>query len=303
MAKPPNKGSTEKLSIPMIKLPPGNPHQTRATTRATTSTKATPLQSVNPIVSQEMQGSKGKAVESGRGVTHASSKQAPSSLQVIAEALNIILEKEKPEKRIRSLLEGVLIFIRDMEKEKKGAVESTREQPEVSTLHKTIKQDLSKMYAAIAKQMDRILDTASVTLENTEKTLANIQNMKEATNKISNKVGKVNEAMDKIATTTQSYHDAFVQNSVAANKPSLDPKVLGDMECRARQILIDIYDEDGNNTLAKSLTELVAKANETIGKIEDTDKLAKDLVESVLQTRKGGLILTLNSKEVASWLR
>ena len=98
-------------------------------------------------------------------------------------------------------MEGVLIFIRDTEeKEKKEVAESTREQPEVSTLHKTIKQDLSKMYMALTKQMDRILGTTSVTLENTEKTLADIQNMKEATNKISNKVEKVNEAVDKIAT-------------------------------------------------------------------------------------------------------
>jgi hypothetical protein len=90
---------------------------------------------------------------------------------------------------------------------------------------------------------------------------------------------------------------------VAANKLSLDPKVLGDMERRAQQILIDIFDKDGNDTLAKSLTELVMKANETIGKIEDADKPAKVLVELVLQTCKGGLVLMLNSKEVASWLR
>jgi len=49
--------------------------------------------------------------------------------------------------------------------------------------------------------------------------------------------------------------------------------------------------------------ELVAKANETIGKIEDAGKPAKVLVELALQTYKGGLVLMLNSKEAASWLR
>ena len=157
-----------------------------------------------------MQGSKGKVAEGGRGAAHAGSKQAPSSLQVIAEAINIILDKEKPEERVRSLLEGVLLYIRETEeKEKKEEAVSAREQPEVSTLHKLIKLDLSKMYAALAKQMDGILDTASVTLENTEKTLAGIQSMKEATSEISSKVGKVNDATDKIATTTQSYRNAL----------------------------------------------------------------------------------------------
>jgi uncharacterized protein YoxC len=304
MSKTPDKGGTEKLSIPTIKLPPGKPHQTRATTLAASSTKATPLQSANPIVTKEAQGSKGKAAESDRGATHTSNTQAPSALQLIAEALNTIIAKEKPERRIKSLLEGVLIFIRDTEeRELKEVAESARGHPEVSSLQKTLKQDLSKLHAALSKQLDGILGTASVTLENTEKTLADIQNMKEATNEISSKVGKVNEAADKIATTTQSYRDALTQNPVTANKSSLDPKVLGDMERRARQILVDIHDEDGNDTLAKSLTELIAKANETIGKIEDADKPEKVLVESALQTRKGGLVLTLNSKEAASWLR
>ncbi len=75
------------------------------------------------------------------------------------------------------------------------------------------------------------------------------------------------------------------------------------MEHRARQILIDVFDEDNNNTLTRSLTKQIVKANKAIGKIEDADKLTKVNVESALQTQKGGLVLTLNSKEAANWLR
>ena len=56
------------------------------------------------------------------------------------------------------------------------------------------------------------------------------------------------------------------------------------MECKARQILIDIFDEEGNNTLTKSLTELIVKANKAIGKIEDANKPDKVIVETALQT-------------------
>lgn len=110
--------------------------------------------------------------------------------------------------------------------------------------------------------------------------------------------------MDKIASNTQMYGDALTQSPAAVvSKFTPDPRVLGDMEHKARQILIDIFDEEGNNTLAKSLTELITKANEVIGKIEDTDKPDKVIVESALQTQKGRLVMTLNSKEAASWLR
>ena len=109
---------------------------------------------------------------------------------------------------------------------------------------------------------------------------------------------KVNDAADKIASDTQTYRDVLAQGLAAVvSKFALDPRVLGNMECKAWQILIDIFNEEGNNTLAKSLTELVVKANEAIGRIEDIDKPDKVIVESTLQTYKGRLVMTLNSKE------
>ncbi len=242
--------------------------------------------------------SKEKETEIGNTPINSNNKQKPTMLQTVVKAIHMIIDKDKPDKKVRASLEDMLKFISDMEEKENKRAESAMAQPEVSTLYKAIKQDLSRMHEALARQMDGVLDTASATLTNTEKTLTDTQNLKEETKEISSKVRKVNDA-----TTMQSYHDILAQSLAAVSKPSLDPKVLGDMECRAQQILIDIFNEDGNNTLSKSLTELIAKANETIGKIEDVDKPAKVYIESALQTCKGGLILTLNNKEAANWLR
>jgi hypothetical protein len=75
------------------------------------------------------------------------------------------------------------------------------------------------------------------------------------------------------------------------------------MECKARQILIDIFDDDANNVLSKSITEVIARANEALDKIDDAEKPDKVKVESALQSHKGALILTLNSKEAVTWLK
>ena len=75
------------------------------------------------------------------------------------------------------------------------------------------------------------------------------------------------------------------------------------MECKAQQILINIFDEEDGITLSKSMTKVIARANETLKKVEDTDKLAKVQVESALQTCKRALVLTLNSREAANWIR
>jgi hypothetical protein len=175
--------------------------------------------------------------------------------------------------------------------------------PEVSILHRAIKYDLSNIYTALKKKLLGILDNMGETLENSEKALADMQEIKVAAKDIASKIGKVTDATDKIATTTQSYRDILAQNPVPVNKPSLDPKVLSDMECRAQQVLVEIFNEEGNNTLEKSLTELVSKANDALDKIKDTDKPSKVLVETALKTRKSGIVFTLNSKEAANWLR
>ncbi len=75
------------------------------------------------------------------------------------------------------------------------------------------------------------------------------------------------------------------------------------MECKAQQILIDIFNEEDSITCSKSMSKVIARANETLKKMEDTNKLTKVHVESALQTCKGALVLTLNSKEAVTWIR
>jgi hypothetical protein len=87
------------------------------------------------------------------------------------------------------------------------------------------------------------------------------------------------------------------------HKISAPPRILGDMECRAKQILINIYNEEGNNTLEKSLVELIAKANEILDTMTDTDKPKEVKVEAALKTKKNAILLTMNSKEAAIWIR
>ncbi len=118
-----------------------------------------------------------------------------------------IIDRDKPDKKVKTSLEDMLKFIRDMEEKENKWAESTLVQPEVSTLHKAIRQDLMKMHKALAKQIDSVLDTASITLKNTEKALADTQNLKETNKEISSKVGKVNDTADKIASDTKTYWD------------------------------------------------------------------------------------------------
>src|SRR5438270_11247751 len=83
----------------------------------------------------------------------------------------------------------------------------------------------------------------------------------------------------------------------------MNPKVLCDMECKDKQILIDIFNEEGTNTLSKSLTELLDKANKVLDSIKDRDKPEIVKVKSLHKTRENVILLMLNSKKAVNWLR
>jgi hypothetical protein len=129
------------------------------------------------------------------------------------------------------------------------------------------------------------------------------EELKGGTNELISKIGNVTTVADKIADTTQSYRDVLVARQAPAHMTSVDPKVLGDVERRAKQILIDLYDKDGANILGRSLEEQVGKANEVIDKMTDANKPGKAKVVSANVTKKGAILLTLDSKETAIWIR
>jgi len=218
----------------MGKLPHRNHYQMRAATQADTTNKVvTQPNAAEDTTSKEVQGTKSKAAEASKGEMGGSIKQSATSLQVIASAINQLLEKDRVEKPVRIMLERILKFIKTQEEVEKKKVVISVAYSEVSTSHKELKQDLAKMHEALATQIGNIQATMSSALANTAKTLADTKELTETTKEIASKVGKVNDAANKITTTTQSYSNALKHSPAAMVKHSLDPKVLGDMECKA----------------------------------------------------------------------
>ncbi len=234
MSKPLNKGGTERPATPTIKIPPGTHYQMRAATQTTGNAKPATIQSgTASIPPRGTQSSKEKETENSNTLTKSSNKQKSTTIQTIVKVIHMIIDKDKPDRKVRASLEDLLKFISDVEEKENKRAESTMAQPEVSTLYKAIKQDLSKMHKALAKQIDSVLGTTSTTLKNSEKSLADNQNLKKMTKEIFSRVGKVNNATDRIASNTQTYRDVLAQNPAVPSKFALDPKVLRDMEHRA----------------------------------------------------------------------
>ena len=298
MLNPPTKGAS--AGVPQPK--PAVPRVTRSSTSAAASSKN--LSDPNEAASNEKQHT--QATESPADVAlappHKEFFTSIATLQPIVEALNKILDGNGS---TIVIIKGVFRYIKELEMAEgrdKGKLEI---QAEVSSFRNAFKTQLSQMQDELNHRLNGITATMNVTLEMTEKTLKVAEEIKGKTSDIMSDVGKVTSVMGKIADTTQSYCDALTARHPASssNKSSVDPKILSDMERRDRQILVDIYDEEGTSTMDKSLSELMDKANEALDKMTDASKPKNAKVVGVHKTKRNAILLTLNSKEAVTWVR
>ena len=162
---------------------------------------------------------------------------------------------------------------------------------------------MGKFYKGLNGQLNSITSPLNVTLESSEKAQKALEGLINNSSAILSKIGNVTSTADKIADATQSYQDVLVTRQTPAYRTSVDPKVLGDMERKAKQILVDIFDKEGTNTLEKSLTELISKANKAFDKMNKAAKPALVKVETAYKTKKNVILFMLNSKEAANWVR
>jgi len=262
----------------------------------------------------------------------------PAPLKVIAEMLTSIIRDGKPGTHIKQEILKVITFAKESEAIVEGEGKEGEARTNVSDAHlalrediraalrkdlvklhdsleiqivkvqqicdtKAVKSDLGKFYEGLNGQLNGISSTLNVTLESSEKARKASEGLINDSSAILSKIGNVTSAADKIADATQSYRDVLVTRQTPVYRTSVDPKVLGDMERKAKQILVDIFDEEGTNTLEKSLTELISKANEAFDKMNEAAKPALVKVETAHKTKKNAILFTLNSKEAANWVR
>ena len=306
MPKPPTNGGSETQT--QAKSAQSNLRITRSATATQAAANGKPIsqQSTKKDLSPKEQNNGEKSAEVNVGATTAARKPATTLsalLKPIVEALYRILDGEDSTERI---IEGIFRYIKEAEKaERIARVSKEREeiQEEVSTLRKGFTAELCKVQEDLNNRLNGITGVVNVTLETSEKALKVAEEVKGSARDILNKLGKVTNVADKIADTTQSYRDALVNRQTPSLKANADPKVLGDIDRRAKQLLVDVYGDEGNATLEKSLTEIISKANRVLDGMTDGNKPEEVKVEVALKTKRNAVLLTLNTKEAANWIR
>jgi len=217
--------------------------------------------------------------------------------------LSAVIQSGKLDTLTKQNVVKVIKIAKEVEAKEAPRVISGGEEEKVSAICLAIWGDLVKLHNSLEKKILQVHEGSKAILDNTSKILTSVEEAKTDTKDLASKVNKVTETMDKIASDTNSYQSALLSKPAQTNKNVIDPKVLSDMDRKVRQILMDIYNKDEDNILSKSLTAVIEKANETIAGLKCASKLKDIKVIMALKTHGKAVLLTLNSKEVVSWIR
>ena len=204
-----------------------------------------------------------------------------SALQKIADTISHIITKDSIDRSTKKSLKEVLSFIQEENEKERLREAKLKVIVEESAI---IRSDMVDIYNALKKQLDSIQDTSNATLTSLDKLLKDTESIAATTKDLTGKVGKIMDTADKIATDTLKYWDTVLSRPMQALRANADPKVLGDLDHKARQILVELFSTKGDITFGKSLTDLATKANEAIGEIVDIRKPKDIKVEMLFKT-------------------
>jgi hypothetical protein len=300
MSKPPLKGAAPTQA--QTRTVSAKVHQTRSTTTASTGNNPSSQNSPKtPNGHAQTTLTSANTTESNQLSTGSTPTESP--LKVIIGLLKQFVNIYKLDNAGRHRLEEIIVFAQTEAGKECSSRHTGAEQLSVSSIRKAVFADLVEMHNSLASRINGVQETANATLTAAERVAKEAEVSKDAVKDLADNLGKVTEATNKLAKDTSPYRTALLSNGRQANAVNADPRVLYDLDRRDKQILIDIFDKEGTNTLANSLAELVGKANEALGKIEDANKPKDIKVLAASKGRRQTVLLTLNSKEAVQWIR
>ncbi|KAN0129960.1 hypothetical protein V8E53_012215, partial [Lactarius tabidus] len=149
-----------------------------------------------------------------------------------------------------------------------------------------------------------LLETASKEIEQA------VQSIKAVAGEMGKSIVQVTDTSTQLASTATNYKDALLKSSEQQTQPrpyppqekpsQSDPKVIRDIDRKARQILIDTKDD---KLLSASLAEIKEKVHTAISVITNPPPPKEATILEISKLRKGGFTILFKEKETTDWLQ
>ncbi|KAN0131821.1 hypothetical protein V8E53_010349 [Lactarius tabidus] len=149
-----------------------------------------------------------------------------------------------------------------------------------------------------------LLETASKEIEQA------VQSIKAVAGEMGKSIVQVTDTSMQLASTATNYKDTLLKSSEQQAQPrphppqekpsQSDPKVIRDIDRKARQILIDTKDD---KLLSASLAEIKEKVHTAISAITNPPPPKEATILEISKLCKGGFTILFKEKEITDWLQ
>lgn len=228
-----------------------------------------------------------------------------SSESAILHNISLALDKTISNHQMSDQLKVALTSIQKyanktlVERGKRDLLQITIE--DVRGIRKDLLADISGIYSTLENKIGNLVDGHKRILQATETLAKEAKGINAATKEIETTVTKVKDTTNTIASTTTTYRDALLSQPAQPTKAVSDLRLQDDIERKAKQILVRVYSDEMRD---KSLAAIKDMANKAITEIDETfERPEKVEVENVTLMRNGAVLLQLNTRQAADWLR
>lgn len=185
-------------------------------------------------------------------------------------------------------------------------------QEEMHKMSSFIKSSLAEQSKALSPSED-LVETVTTLMQVASDMSKSINEATTATTQISDTANSYKQAL--LRTTNQTYQpqqarfnaDSYTDEEGLLPSPQntgnyeqIDPRILRDIDRKARQILVDTMDP---NITEASLTEIKEKVCTAISKIANPAPPKDTTVLEITKLRKGGITILFKDKEVVEWIQ
>ena len=234
-------------------------------------------------------------------------EHTPCTALNIAYALTSLAEAYKIPENVAKAVGYLAEALRYTEQHAQATASSTALPDLMKELQSNISAELDNRISALENKLT-LSTTAREQLESVAKELGQAtDSIKTSIKDVGNSIAQVTDTSSQLASTASSYKDALLrsidqpqQTNNTSNTTHADPRLLRDMDRKARQILVDTRDPDITGASNVAIKEKVSAA---INKIIDPPPPKDTTVLDITKLHKGGFTVLFKDKEVIKWLQ
>ena len=238
---------------------------------------------------------------------HLLTECAPCTVQTLANVLKAMAESYKMPESVAKALGHVAEALLHTDQNSQDSQRTETLPKLIEELQKNLSVEMDSKLNALEKKLT-LPSAAQEQMKTAAKEIGQAaDNIKASINDMGNTIAQVTDTSSQLANTATNYKDVLLMSREQNLRPQhsenplqTDPKIIRDVDRKARQILIDTLDP---KITEASLADIKEKVSAVIAQITNPPQPKDTTILEINKLQKGGFTILFKDKEVINWLQ